>query len=183
MWQGGQHLHATQTESRAQNKQMTAIGYILDMQEIVKALWLLFQHDGVAAFKLSETSPLPPSVSAESLPGGHTQILNVHRMRKINRHRVESEEGNAPESIADTEKCRNWNGNLNNPNVSEGDCAADTESDTEQDIWVEDPECPELRDVSAAPNVPRLIRSTQKSIRQAEKVFVTVNAIEQRRNK
>jgi hypothetical protein len=39
MWQGSQNLRATQKESRAQNKQMTAIGYISDTKEIVKASW------------------------------------------------------------------------------------------------------------------------------------------------
>jgi len=52
MWQGSQNLRATQKESRAQNKQMTAIGSISDTEEIVNASWSLFQHDGAAAFKL-----------------------------------------------------------------------------------------------------------------------------------
>jgi len=38
MWQGNQNLRATQMESRAQNKQMTAVGYISGTEEIVKAL-------------------------------------------------------------------------------------------------------------------------------------------------
>jgi hypothetical protein len=54
MWQGCQHLHATQKESRIQNNPMTAVGYILDTEEIVEASCSLFQHDGAAAFKLSE---------------------------------------------------------------------------------------------------------------------------------
>jgi hypothetical protein len=37
MWQGSQNLHATQQESRAENKQMTTVGYISDTEEIVKA--------------------------------------------------------------------------------------------------------------------------------------------------
>jgi len=37
MWQGCQNLGATQKESRAQNEQMTAVGYISDTEEIVKA--------------------------------------------------------------------------------------------------------------------------------------------------
>ena len=37
MWQGSQNLRATQKESHASNKQMTAIGYILDTEEIIKA--------------------------------------------------------------------------------------------------------------------------------------------------
>jgi len=52
----------------------------------------------------------------------------------------------------------------------------------EKDNNIEDPECPEQRDVSATPNVPGLIRPTQKSKNQAEKVLMTVNAIEMRRN-
>jgi len=39
MWQGGQNLHATQKESRAEGKQMTAIGYGLDAEEIIEASW------------------------------------------------------------------------------------------------------------------------------------------------
>jgi len=37
--------------------------------------------------------------------------------------------------------------------------------------------------VRAAPKVPGLVRPTRKSYRQAEKVLVTVNAVETRRNK
>jgi hypothetical protein len=47
------------------------------MEEIVKVFWSLFQPDGVAAFKLSERSPLPPALSAMDFPGGRTQILNA----------------------------------------------------------------------------------------------------------
>jgi len=54
MLQGSQNLRATQKESRTQNKQMTAVGYISDTEEIVKSSWSLSQHDGTAAFKLSE---------------------------------------------------------------------------------------------------------------------------------
>jgi hypothetical protein len=74
MWQGSQNLHATQKESCSQNKQMTAIGYILDTEEIVEVSWSLFEHEGAAVFKLSERSPLPPALSAKDLPGGRTQI-------------------------------------------------------------------------------------------------------------
>jgi len=183
MWQGSQNLCATQKESRAQNKQMTAVGYISDTEEIVKSSWSLFQHDGVAAFKLSERSPLPPALSAKDLPGGRTQILNVRRIRRIKRHPVESDEDSAPESISDTEDWLNWNGDLDNPNDSEEDCPADDDSDIEHNNCIEDPECPEQQDVTAAPNVPGLVRPTRKSKRQAEKVLMTVNAAETQRNK
>jgi len=121
MWKGSQNLRATQKESRAQNKQITAVGCISDTEEIVKASWSLFQHDGAAAFKLSERSPLTPALSAKDLPGGKTQILNVRRIRRINRHQVESNDDSSPESISDTDDLLNWNGDLDNPSDSEED--------------------------------------------------------------
>jgi len=72
---------------------------------------------------------------------------------------------------------------LDNPNDTQDDSTADVESDIEQGNSMEDLECPEQRDGSAAPNVPGLIRPTRKSKRHAEMVFVTINAIETRRNK
>ena len=42
MWQGSQNLRGTQKESWAQNKQMTAVGYISDTEEILNASWSLF---------------------------------------------------------------------------------------------------------------------------------------------
>ena len=57
------------------------------------------------------------------------------------------------------------------------------ESDIEQDNSIEDPESPEPRDVSPAPNVPGLIRYKWKTKRQAENVLMTVNAIETKTNK
>jgi len=166
-WQGRQNLRATQKESRAQNNQMAAVGYISNTEEIVKASWLLFQHDGAAAFQLSERSPLPPALSANDLPWRRTQILNIRRIRWFNCHPVESDENSAPESISDTEDWLNWNGDLDNPNDSEDDCAADDESDIEHNDVFEDPECRQLQDVSAAPNVPGLVRPIRKSKRQA----------------
>jgi hypothetical protein len=162
---------------------MTPVGSISDTEEIVKASWSLFQDDGAAAFKLSERSPLPPPLSAKDLPGGRTQIINVRPIRRINCHPVESDEDSEPESISDTEDWLNWNGDLDNPNDSEDDCTADVASDMEQDHTIEDSEAPEQGDVRAASNVPGLIRPTLNSKRHADKVLVTVNAIETRRNK
>jgi hypothetical protein len=104
-------------------------------------------------------------------------------MRSINRHPVESDEDSTPESISDTEHWLNWNGNLDKPNDSEDDCAADVESDMDQENGIEDPESPEPQDVSTSANVPELIRPIRKSKRQDEKVVVTVNTMETRRNK
>jgi len=183
MWQGRQNLRATEKESRAQNKQMTAVGYISDTEEIVKSSWSLFQHDGAAAFKLLERSPLPPALSAKDLPGEQTQIMNVRHIRRINRRPVKCDEDSAPESISDTEDWLDWNGDLNNPNDSEEDCAADNDSNIEHNNYIEDPECPEQQDGSAARNVPGLVRPTRTSKRQSEKVLMTVNAAETQRNK
>jgi len=77
MWQGSRNGCASQIESRAQNQLMTAVGYSSDTEEIYKASWSLFQYDGLAAFKLSERSPLPPALCGKVLHGGQTQILNV----------------------------------------------------------------------------------------------------------
>jgi len=103
MWQGSQNLCSTKKESRAQIKMLTAVRYILDTEEIVKASWSPFQHDGAAAFKLCERSPLPPPLPGKDLPGGRTEILNVRRKQRINPDPVESDEDRAPESIADTD--------------------------------------------------------------------------------
>jgi len=54
MWQGSDILCAAQIESCAQNKQMTTVQCISDNEEIMKASWSNFQHDGAAAPKLSE---------------------------------------------------------------------------------------------------------------------------------
>jgi len=183
MWQGSRNLHATQKESCAQNKQMTAVGYISAMEDIVNASWSIFQHDGAAVFKLSERSPLPPPLSAKNLPGGRTQVLNIRWIQWINHYPVESDEDSTTESISDTEDWLNWNGDLDNLNDSEDDCMADVESDIEPYNSIKNLECPEQRAISAAPIVPRLIWPTWKLKRQAEMVLIMVSEIETRRIK
>jgi len=181
MWQGSQHLRTTQKESRAQNKQITAVGYISDTEESIKASWSLFQHDGAAAFELTGRSQLPPALSRKELAGGRTQVLKVCWIRRFSCDPVEGDDDSAPESIPDTDNWLNWNGDLDNPNESENNCEADNESALEQDNCFEDPECPEQRDVCAAPNVPRLIRPTGRLKKKTEKGLVTVNATKTRR--
>jgi len=77
----------------------------------------------------------------------------------------------------------NCNQDFDNPNESENGCVADCESDIQPQHRVEDPECPEQRDVSATPNVPGLIQPARKSKRQDEEVLMIVNAIETMGNK
>ena len=121
-------------------------------------------------------------LSAKDLLGGRTQILNVCRIRRINLHPVESDEDSTPETTSDNENWINWDGELDIPNDNEDDCTANFESDIEPGNSIEDPICPEQRDVSTESNVPGLIRPARKSKRQAEKMLLTVNAIESRRN-
>jgi len=87
-----------------------------------------------------------------------------------------------PERISDNHDWLNGNGDLDNPNDSVEDCAADDVSDIEHNNGIEYPECTEPQDLSAPPNVLGLVRPTRKSKRQAEEVLVTVNAVETRRN-
>jgi hypothetical protein len=85
--------------------------------------------------------------------------------------------------MSDTDDWLNCNADFDNPIDSEEDCAADNEFDTEQLNGMEDPECRVLQDVSTVPNVPGLVWPPRKSKRPAEKVLVTVNAVEMRRTK
>jgi hypothetical protein len=84
---------------------MTGIAYISATEEIVKAFLTNFHLDGVAAFKLSEKSPVPPALSANSLRGGRTQGLIVRQITRIDRHPAESDQDCSPECISDSE---NW---------------------------------------------------------------------------
>ena len=161
MWQGSQNLCATQMESHAQNREMTATGYISDTKQIIKASWSLFQHIGVAVFKLSEQSSLPPTLTANNLSGGRTQILNVGRIRRIHCHPIQGDEYSVPEHILDTKDWLNCNGDMDNAYDSEDDWVADVESGKEQSNGIENLDCPEQWDVSATPNVPGLIRPTR----------------------
>jgi hypothetical protein len=72
---------------------------------------------------------------------------------------------------------------LDNSNDSEDDWEADNESDTEQDNGSEVSQSLEVQNVSAAPNLPGLIRPIQQSKKKVEKALVTVNIMETRRNK
>jgi len=87
MWRGCQNLRATQKESGTHNKRMTTVRYISDTEEILKASWSLFQHDGANALISSERSLLRPPLSTKEVPGGLTHILNV---RRIGRNQMSS---------------------------------------------------------------------------------------------
>jgi hypothetical protein len=70
MRQGSQTLQAAQKESPAPITQMTAIGYIVGAEEMLKLSWSNFRYDGLATFESSALSPLPPAISSIDHPGG-----------------------------------------------------------------------------------------------------------------
>jgi hypothetical protein len=183
IWQDIQNLQATEKEFGAHNKQITATGSISDMEELVKASCSLFQHDGAAAFKLLEKSPVPSAWSANDIAGEKTQLLNLRQIKQIDCHPAESDEDNSPDSISDTEHWLNWNGDLDNPNDNEDDWKADNESDIEMDNGSEGLKPPEQWNVSATQNVPGLIRPIQCSQKKVEKPLMVVNIIGTSRNK
>jgi len=121
-------------------------------------------------------------LSAKNLPGGRTQILNVHRIKRIDRYSAESDEDSAPKSIPDTKNWLNWNGDLDNPNDSEDDWQADNDSDMELGNGSEESETPQLRNMSAESNVHGLIRPILRSMKKVEKALLTVNIMETKRN-
>ena len=132
MWQGSQNIGATQNESCANNKQMTPVEYISDLEKIVKPSMSLFQHDGAAAFNLSERSPLPPAMSVRDIPGGRTQVFNFREIQWTDRHPAETDRHSAPESISNIESGPPWNGHFDNRQAREPDLEQDKESDIEQ---------------------------------------------------
>jgi hypothetical protein len=64
-------------------------------------------------------------MSAKGLVTGRTQILNVRRIKNIDRHPAEIDGDSAPKSISNTQHLLYWNGDLDNPNQSEDDWEAD----------------------------------------------------------
>jgi hypothetical protein len=133
---------------------MTAMGHISDMEETVKSCWSAFQHDGAAAFQLTEKSPLPPILSQIDLPEGKTKVLNIHHIRRINWHPGESDNGSAAVSNSDTKDWLNWIGDIDDPNNDELDGQANDED--EMDVSNESNVNDEL-EVKAALNIPGLI--------------------------
>jgi len=71
---------------------------------------------------------------------------------------------------------------LDNPINSEDDWEADNESDIELGNGSEVSETLEVRNVSAAHDVPGLIRPVRQSKKKGDKALVTVNIMETRRN-
>jgi len=143
IWHVSQNLRATQKKCHFQHKQITAVGYSIATEEIVRASLSLIQPDGAAIFTLLERSSLPPAWSTKDLPEAPTQILNVCWIRRIDLQPVLSDEDSIPESISDMDNGLVWNSNLDNPTDSEDDYKADIESHIEPENGIEDPGTPE----------------------------------------
>jgi hypothetical protein len=80
MRQSKPHQSATKKESPVHNMRMTFRVYILDLEEIFRAFWEHFPHQGAAGYKLSDTTPLPPAFSSKVIPGGQMQVLNMQQI-------------------------------------------------------------------------------------------------------
>jgi hypothetical protein len=124
---------------------------------------------------LSEKSPVPPALSANNLPGGRTILLNICQINRINGHAAESDENRSPDSISDTENWLNWNADLDNRNDSEDNWEAGNESDMEWNNGSDDSDTPEQPNVSAVPNVPRLIWPILTATKKVQKALIMVN--------
>jgi len=149
MWQGSQNLCATQKESCTENELMNVVRYITGTQEIIKATWSRFEHDGVAALKSLVSSPLPPALSAKNLPAEQTKVFNVRWVNWIDHHSSESDEVRAAEGISNTNNWLKGQCDLDNPNKWQDDCKANDGSDIELGNGIKESECPEHRTVSA----------------------------------
>jgi len=183
MCQGSQNLHAIQKKSGAENMQMTAVGYISDTEGIFKASWSNFQHDGAAAFILSERSLLQPALSTKELTEGWTQGFNVYQIRTIDCYPVKRDADCAPVSISITENWLDLNSDWCNANLTDDAWEADYKSDIELDNGIEVPESSEHQDLTTVANVPWLIQQTQWSMKQAKKWWIMVTTMKTRRNK
>jgi len=151
------NLCATLKESCIRHKQLAAVGFISDSEEIVKASWLNFQHNGAAAFELLERSSVPAAFSAKHLPGEWTQELHMHQIKRINHYTAISDDDSSPGRISDTASCLNWNGRLDNPHDSADDREAESESDIQLDNSREDSYTREQHKIHATPPFPGLI--------------------------
>jgi hypothetical protein len=98
MWQGSQNQCATLKVSDSSNKQMPAVEYILDREEIVNASSSLFQCGCTASLKLLERLLLPTAFSAKGPPWRTTSAKNISTRAEWLRHsgRARSEPSETP---------------------------------------------------------------------------------------
>jgi len=157
--------------------QMTVIGYIINTQEIVKAYSSHIQHDGVAGFKLSERSPLPPILNAMEFRVRQTEVFNIYQIIWIDCRLAKSDKDSANECISGTENWLDWTGDLPDPYLSVDDGEAHHAPCIEHHSAIEIAESPEPWNVSAALDASGFIWPTRRSTKLAEKGLMTVTAL------
>jgi len=99
-------------------------------------------------------------------------------MEQIGCHPGDSGEERVPKSISDTKDCLEWKGDFNYRHNSQDNWEADNESNMQQDNDSGDPATQNQQNVSAVPNIPRLIWATLRAMTKAEMVLMTVNRME-----
>jgi hypothetical protein len=136
----------------------------------------------VAEFELLEKLPVPRVLAAKNLPGGRTQILNVHRITQIECHHIESDDDSSPEHISDTKNWLNWKLDLDNRNEAEDDWEEDNESKMELANSSDDSKTTEWWNVGTAPKVPKFILPIWRTKQNDETASMMVNIMDTRRN-
>jgi hypothetical protein len=138
MWLGSQNLPATKNKSCAQFTQNSAIRYISHTEEIVNVSHSNVPHNGQAAVKLSERTHGSPTLVAKDLAGELIKILNVRRIKRINRHPGNRNEDIGLENIWDAEYWVDRNGDLDYLTDSEDDWEVENKSEIVLDTSVRD---------------------------------------------
>ena len=101
-WHGRQNLQLSLYKTHTQNTQMIDVRYISDTEVIVKVSCSQIQHNGLAGWKLLSKSPLPPGSAVKDLPGGRTQVLNVHRFKWIDHQLPTTDQYRSPAAFRTT---------------------------------------------------------------------------------
>jgi len=171
MWQDSENLWATQKALYHWNKQITTMGYISDKKQTVKLSWSAFEHDGIAGVKMTEKSPLPPSLLQTELSGTKTKVRNIHWVYNIYLHSTESDDDSYVKTNSDNDYRLHWNSNLDNWTYNENDCKVYNEdvmnlSDDSNVIHEA-----EESNVPAIPNVAHCIRLVWK-LKHTAAIFV-----------
>jgi len=138
------------------------------------------QHHGIAACNWSEQSPLPPQLGTKELTGWGRLVFNIRQIKRFNSHQCTSEQDSVPEWLMDMEHSLDLNWDWDNPNSSDNDWKAGTESNTVLVNVFNIPEFIEKREVNAVPNVPGLIWPIWRWDGKDEIVLMLVNTIEMR---
>lgn len=100
---------------------MIVTRYVSDTKEIFEASESNFQHARTAAYKLPERFLFPPALAGNDLSEGKLQVLNVHRIEKIDSHTAKCDLDSASEIICSTTSWYDWHGDLDYTNASKDD--------------------------------------------------------------